>query len=69
MCHFTPLVDAAFYFDIKPYERDRFEKGKEPQRIWEWLEQTKRLGELDVFFFLHPSPSYLHTPKLLILHK
>jgi len=38
--------DLANYFDIQPYERQRFEKGRECQAIWEWLENRKNLYRL-----------------------
>jgi hypothetical protein len=38
--------DLADYFDIQPYERDRFTRGREPQAVWEWLESHGQLSEL-----------------------
>ena len=36
----------ADYFSIEPAERTRFDKGWEPLRVWEWLENRGRLAEL-----------------------
>jgi pimeloyl-ACP methyl ester carboxylesterase len=36
----------ADYFNIEHAERARFDKGWEPQRVWEWLESRGRLTEL-----------------------
>ena len=36
----------ADYFGIEPAERARFDRGWEPQRVWEWLEARGRLTEL-----------------------
>ena len=36
----------ADYFNIEPAERARFEKGWEPQRVWEWLEAHGKLAKL-----------------------
>jgi CHAT domain len=38
----------ADYFDIPLEQRASFEAGRQPYRIWEWLEQRSRLGELEV---------------------
>jgi len=38
----------ADYFDIPLEQRASFEPGRQPYRIWEWLEQRSRLGELEV---------------------
>jgi hypothetical protein len=38
----------ADYFDIPLEQRASFEAGRQPHRIWEWLEQRSRLGELEV---------------------
>jgi hypothetical protein len=38
----------ADYFDIPLEQRYSFEAGRQPYRIWEWLEQRSRLGELEV---------------------
>lgn len=38
--------DLADYFDIPLGERARFTKGRECQRIWEWLELRRKLGGL-----------------------
>ncbi|MBN3945108.1 MAG: CHAT domain-containing protein [Nostoc sp. NMS7] len=37
----------ADYFEIQPHELAGFKPGREPQSIWEWLEQRNRLGELE----------------------
>lgn len=39
-----PLL--ADYFEIPAADRARFDKGWEPQRVWEWLESRSRLAEL-----------------------
>lgn len=39
-----PLL--ADYFEISAADRARFDKGWEPQRVWEWLEARGRLAEL-----------------------
>lgn len=36
----------ADYFSIEPAERARFDRGWEPQRVWEWLESHGRLAWL-----------------------
>ena len=38
--------DLADYFEIPPSERDRFQHGREPQGVWEWVEDRARLEEL-----------------------
>lgn len=38
--------DVADYFGIDPSTRARFERGREPHCVWEWLEARGRLGEL-----------------------
>ena len=40
--------NLADYFDIPLEQRASFELGRQPYRIWEWLEQRSRLGELEV---------------------
>ncbi|MGH8628931.1 MAG: hypothetical protein ACREYC_27985 [Gammaproteobacteria bacterium] len=37
----------ADYLDIPAADRKRFEKGLEPQGVWEWLQDRKRLAELE----------------------
>ena len=37
----------ADYLDISPADRKRFEKGLEPQGVWEWLQVRDRLAELE----------------------
>ena len=37
-----PLL--ADYFGIEPAERARFDKGWEPQRVWEWLDDRGKLA-------------------------
>lgn len=41
-------ADVADYFEIPLHARARFEKGREPQGVWEWLEQRDRLAALGV---------------------
>lgn len=36
----------ADYFEIPPAERARFDKGWEPQRVWEWLDAHGQLAQL-----------------------
>jgi hypothetical protein len=36
----------ADYFRIEPADRARFDKGWEPQRVWEWLEARGKLARL-----------------------
>jgi hypothetical protein len=36
----------ADYLDIPLSVRKRFEPGREPQGVWEWLEERDRLNEL-----------------------
>lgn len=36
----------ADYFQIPPADRARFDKGWEPQKIWEWLDVRGKLGNL-----------------------
>ncbi|MDS4032044.1 MAG: hypothetical protein RKO66_18525 [Candidatus Contendobacter sp.] len=36
----------ADYFSIEPAERARFDRGWEPQRVWEWLESHGQLARL-----------------------
>lgn len=38
--------NLADYFDIPTADRACFEKGREPQQVWEWLESRGRLAEL-----------------------
>jgi hypothetical protein len=38
--------DLADYLQIPPYDRIRFDRGREPQGVWEWLETRQRLPEL-----------------------
>ena len=45
--------ELATYLEIPQHERAKFEKGREPLRILEWLEVRSRLTELrDAFNFL-----------------
>jgi WD40 repeat protein/nucleoside phosphorylase len=39
--------DLADYFDIPDYQRARFVPGREPQSVWEWLNQRDKLSELE----------------------
>jgi Bacterial Death-like domain 3 len=39
-------TDLADYFKLTPRERRRFDRGREPEGLWEWLERRGRLGEL-----------------------
>lgn len=58
--------DLADYFQIPSHERTRFERGREPQGVWEWLEARARLPELrealayigrtDLLEFVPPRP-------------
>jgi len=58
--------DLADYFQIPPHERTRFERGREPQGVWEWLADRARLPELrealavigrtDLLEFVSPHP-------------
>jgi hypothetical protein len=49
----TRSADLATYFEIPLADQATFEKGNEPRRILEWLEQRGRLGRLrDAFDFL-----------------
>ncbi|MBL8260416.1 MAG: hypothetical protein JNM60_11455 [Candidatus Competibacteraceae bacterium] len=38
--------NLADYFEIAPAERARFDRGWEPQRVWEWLESRGELATL-----------------------
>lgn len=38
--------DLADFFDIPLDQRARFSRGREPQGVWEWLEQRKKLSFL-----------------------
>ncbi|MDM8558246.1 hypothetical protein [Candidatus Parabeggiatoa sp. HSG14] len=38
--------DLADYFEIPHYERSQFEKGRECQAIWKWLEKKNKLQDL-----------------------
>ncbi|MCP5420163.1 MAG: hypothetical protein H6969_06695 [Gammaproteobacteria bacterium] len=38
--------NLADFFEIPPAERARFDKGWEPQRVWEWLEHRGELARL-----------------------
>lgn len=38
--------NLADYFEIPTADRACFEKGREPQQVWEWLESRGRLAEL-----------------------
>jgi hypothetical protein len=40
--------ELADQVGIPKHHKSRFEKGKEPNRVWEWLEQRSRLSELEV---------------------
>jgi hypothetical protein len=58
--------ELADYFDIPPYERARFDRGRESYGVWEWLEVRGRLADLakglaaigrrDLLEFLQPRP-------------
>lgn len=39
--------DLADYFDIPIQDRRRFDKGRECQRIWEWLQEREKLFGLE----------------------
>ena len=36
----------ADYLGIPPSDRARFDRGREPQGVWEWLDARGRLAEL-----------------------
>ncbi len=38
--------ELADYLGIEPYERRLFERGRECQAIWEWLEERNQLNRL-----------------------
>jgi hypothetical protein len=38
--------DVADYFDISAAERQGFSPGRQPQGVWEWLEERNRLAKL-----------------------
>jgi hypothetical protein len=38
--------ELADYFEIPPYERARFDRGRESYGVWEWLEVRGRLADL-----------------------
>lgn len=38
--------DLADLAEIRSHEKATFERGNEPRRVWEWLEQRERLHEL-----------------------
>jgi hypothetical protein len=38
--------DLADIVGIPVADRERFQRGREPQSIWDWLEARKRLSEL-----------------------
>lgn len=40
-------ADLADYFEIPAAKRRTFERGREPQAVWEWLEDRERLTELE----------------------
>ena len=42
----TDWQTLADYFEIPPAERACFDKGWEPQRVWEWLEAHGKLAQL-----------------------
>jgi hypothetical protein len=42
----TNWPDLADYFEIPQHDRARFERGREPQGVWEWLEQRGKLAFL-----------------------
>ncbi|HEY3607765.1 MAG TPA: hypothetical protein VGL06_09715 [Pseudonocardiaceae bacterium] len=45
--------EVADLCEIPPYDRRTFERGREPQGVWEWLESRGRLSELpDVLLVL-----------------
>jgi nucleoside phosphorylase len=39
--------DLADWFEIAHYHRAGFERGREPQAVWDWLEERGKLGGLD----------------------
>jgi nucleoside phosphorylase len=42
--------DLADHFGVEVRDRRRFEPGREPEGLWEWLERRGRLGELSEGF-------------------
>jgi len=38
--------ELSDYFEIEPYERMCFDRGREPRYVWEWLQNRGRLAEL-----------------------
>jgi len=48
ICHrlVSDWQNLADYLQIPPSDRARFDRGREPQGIWEWLEARGRLPEL-----------------------
>ena len=38
--------NLADYFEIPAADRARFDKGWEPQRVWEWLDDRRKLAKL-----------------------
>jgi hypothetical protein len=51
----------ADYFDISSADRARFERGREPHEVWEWLQSHGRFGELK------EGLSYIGRPDLVEL--
>lgn len=49
VCHrlVQDWADLADYFEIPLYQRTRFLYGREPQGVWEWLEQRDKLYALE----------------------
>jgi hypothetical protein len=56
---FTRWEDVADYLGIPTFDRASFEKGKEPQKLLQWLEERGRLGQLRQAF------DYLNYDDLL----
>ncbi len=40
-------LDLADFFEIPPYRRARFQQGREPYGVWEWLEERNKLSSLE----------------------
>jgi hypothetical protein len=38
--------DLADYFSIRPDERARFDRGRGPHGVWDWLAERERLDEM-----------------------
>jgi hypothetical protein len=52
--------DLADYFDIPNDDRARFDKGREPHGVWEWLASRNRLQELP------EALAYIDRPDIVV---